>query len=99
MKEDQTFGDRQRFQPSVLLPEEVLKPFDVLHTIMDSFSVRELHDGLWDLLYYTTASSEADGLPAPVRARYLNLYKDMLRLTEAASLIDQYRLYEKYPIY
>jgi len=99
MKEDQTYGDRQRFQSSVLLPEEVLKPFDVIHAIMDSFSIRELHCGLWDLLYYSTASSESDGLPAPVRAGYLNLYKAMLRLTEAASLIDQYRLYEKYPIY
>ena len=93
MKEEQIWGDPQRSHSSQLLPEEIRSPFDVLHAVLDSYSVRQLHDGLWELLYYAMASSAADGLPSQRRTKFLDLYKTLLRLTEAGALIDQYKLH------
>jgi len=93
MKEDKILGDPQCSRLSQMVPEDIRKPFDVLHEIMDSYSVTQLHEGLWELLYYAMASSAADGLRSHARAKYLELYKTLLRLTEASALIDQYKLY------
>lgn len=93
MKEEKVLGEPQRFKSSKLLPEEIRNPFDVIHAIMDSYSVRQLHDGLWELLYYAIASPETDGLPSHRRTRFLDLYKTLLRLTEAGALIDQYKFH------
>lgn len=90
MKQEQASVDPTRTRLSQLLPEEAGKPFDILHGILDSYSASDLQDGLWELLYYAMASSSMDGLPSHARARYLDLYRALLRLTEAAALIDQY---------
>ena len=94
MKKEQESVDAIHSHLSQLLPEEAREPFDVLHAIMDAYSIKELQDGLWELLYCAMASSGMDGVKSHTRAKYLDLYRVLLRLTEIGALIHQYKLYK-----
>jgi len=89
MKEDRNSGSYQCFPTSPPSLEQARQPLEVIHSILDSYSAKDLQAGLWDLLYYATTSPAADGLPAHIRARYLEIYKMLIRMTDACALIDQ----------
>lgn len=92
MKEDRNSGSHQCFPTSSPSLEQARQPLEVIHGILDSYSANDLQAGLWDLLYYATASPAADGLPANIRARYLEIYKMLILMTDACAVIDQCKI-------
>jgi len=81
--------------PAFLNQEETENPFLVLHNVADNCSLFDMRQAWWDILYYMIASKELDGLNAATRARYLFVLKSMLKLTEAAFLLERWELYKK----
>ncbi len=75
--------------------EETENPFLVSHNIADNCSLFEMRKVWWDILYYLMASRELDGVNAATRAQYLFVLKSMLKLTEAAFLMERWELYKK----
>jgi len=79
-------------QPAFLNQEERNNPFLVIHDFFDSSYLFHVREVWWNYLYYAFSSQEADGLPAFTRADLLCIHKAILKLIEAASLIDKLNL-------
>jgi hypothetical protein len=75
--------------PAFLDTGDIENPFLVIQDVVSGDHLYNIRQNLWELFYYALSSPAVDGFPATTRAKFLSLYRDMIRLTEAAFLIEQ----------